>query len=368
LETPTAIETPAAPVAAPTPAPATVSASLDAVGKGDFSAFHDSEAAARRGAPKPSVEAKIETPAAPVTESQAATTTPTTEARAISKRQQETNERIRQAVERATETLRRENEQLRRGPTPAQPQAQPAQREPEWKRYAAMPDAPKLAEFDSVEDHAAAMALFVADTRHAERTAHESSRTVSEQLTVAQQARVEAFGAQLEAAKTADPTFVEALTPEVRALKPFSALQPGEAGGPANVVAEQIFDSPVAPQVLRHLSTHPEALTRLTTTPASILALPPAAQAKAHIQWIVREFGKLEAQFETAEEPAVPDASARPVVDPPASPISAAPPPLPTISRAGQSVDAKAAALAKGDFAAFSQLERADRAAKRRSA
>ena len=359
---PSAIETPAAPAAAPVSAPATVSASVDAVTKGDFSAFHDSEASTRRGAPKPSVEVKAETPAAPVAESPA--TTPTTEARALSKRQQDTNERIRQAVERATENLRRENEQLRRGSAPAEPAQAPAQREPEWKRYAAMPDAPKLAEFDSVEDHAAAMALFVADVRHEERTAADQARSFSEQLTVAQQARVEAFGAQLEAAKVADPAFVDALTPEVRVLKPFSALQPGEAGGPHNVVAEQIFDSPIAPQVLRHLSTHPDILTRLTTMPPSILALPRAAQAKAHIQWIVREFGKLEGQLEAVADAATPAPAAAPV----ASPISAAPPPLPTITRAGHSADPKAAALAKGDFAAFAAMERADRAAKRRGA
>ena len=362
METPI-IETPAAPVATPAPPPATVSASMDALAKGDVSAFHEAEAAARRGTPKPSVEAKVEAPAAVVpapTVTPGAPPAPTPEARAISKRQQDLNDRIREAVARATADKDAEIARLRGAQPHPAPATEPAAREPEWKRYAQMPEAPKLAEFDSVEDHAAAMALFIADTRHAERTAQDHSRSVTEQLTVAQQARVEAFGAQLEAAKTADPTFVDSLTPEVRALKPFSALQPGEAGGPANVVAEQIFDSPVAPQVLRHFSTHPEALTRLTTTPASILALPRAAQAKAHIQWIVREFGKLEAKFDV-EEPA-------PVAVPAASPISAAPPPLPTITRAGQSVDPKAAALAKGDFAAFSQLERADRAAKRRSA
>jgi len=355
LESPTVTPAPAP----PTPPP-TVPASVDAVTKGDYQAFHESEAATRIGTPKAPVAVapelpKVESAAPEQVQPPVAPTAPT-----LSKRQQDANERIRQAVERATADLRAENDRLRRGvaqPPAVEPQAQ---REPEWKRFAAMPDAPKLADFESVEDHSAAMALFIADARHAERSAAEHSRSLSEQLTAAQVARVEAFGAQLEAAKVADPTFIDALTPEVRALKPFSALQPGEAAGPHNVVAEQVFDSPIAPQVLRHLSAHPGELARLTTMPPSILALPRAAQAKAHIQWIVREFGKLEGQLEST--------TPEPQASTPASPISAAPPPLPVLTRAGSSADPKAAALAKGDFASFSALERADRAAKRRSA
>ena len=347
------IETPAAPAAAPTPAPTTVSASLDAVTKGDYSAFHESEAAARRGTPKPSVEATIETPAAPVTEPPSTPAAPPTEARAISKRQQDLNDRIREAVTRATAEKDAEIARLRGAQPQPQPAAEPAPREPAWKRIAAMPDAPKLADFDSVEDHAAAMALFVDEVRHAERTTEAQTRTAREQHDADETARISAFDARVTALAEHDPEIVSVIAPVAEAL--------GKAGGPYGIISSLALDSPVGPQLLRQFKEHPEELHALATMPESLRGLPPQVAIARHIQLIVKGVGKLETKFDTVEEPA-------PVAAPAASPISAALPPLPTISRAGSSVDPKAAALAKGDFAAFSQLERADRAAKRRSA
>lgn len=360
---------PTAPVSTPAPAapetPATVSATVDAAVKGDFAAFADAHTANRKGAPQAKVAAapNPSEPAAPVTTEPAQQTQPPP----ISRRQQDANERIRQAVERATADLIAENARLKQQVQPrqaAQPQTQqpaPQPETPEWERYAALPGAPNQNDFDDYAKFTAALSLFIADTRYAEREAAGQARQTHDELTAAQRARVDTFTQQLDSARVADPEFVSKLTPEVRALKPFDALAPGEPSGPANVVAEQVFDSPIAPAVLLHFSQHPEALARLTSVPDSIKALPRAAQAKAHIQWIVREFGKLEATLDTA----APAAASAPA--PAASPVTSAPPPVPALTRAGSTANPKDTALARGDFAAFQDADRAERIARRRA-
>ena len=175
-----------------------------------------------------------------------------------------------------------------------------------------------------------------------------------ETLTAAQQARVQTFADQLSKASAADPTFTDALTPEVRALRPFAALQPGEPGGPANVVAEQVFDSPIAPQVLRHFSEHPEALARLITMPPEIQAMPAAVQVSRQLQWIVKEFGKLEAALSAPATTATPLPTT----------LTHAPPPAQTLgSRPAPPVDPKAAAVKSGNTAAYRAIRRQERAA-----
>lgn len=347
-----------------TPAPATISATRDAANRGDLSAFMQAHEAAQRGRDVARVEVKaepaaaIETPAAPEPQ-------PT-----ISKRQQAVNDSIRQAVDSATAHYRAEIDRLqaRLSTAPAQhqqpqapqaqPQAQPTQAE--YERYLAMPDAPKEENFSGVDGfqrYTAAMGLFIAKKFHEEQQTRAAQHQTQEQLTAAQRARVDGFIGRLDAAKGADPEFVAKLTPEVRALKPFDALQPGEAGGPHNVVAEQIFDSPIAPQMLLHLSQHPEELVRLITMPDHIAALPRAARHKAHIQFIVREYGRLEGQI--AASAAAPAQATQPAV----STISAAPPPAPQLTRATAPSDPKAAALSRDDFRGFLSVHTQERLA-----
>lgn len=354
------------PVAAPAQpeAPPTISATRDAANRGDFVAFQDADSAARQGAPLEKVEAE------PIEAEPVQPGAPTPEPpRQPSKRQQELNDRIREGVERGTAAVRAEVDKLRAQldarpapPTPSTP-ARPAEPEAtpqeEWRRITAMADAPKLANFDSVEEHSAAMSVFVTRTLAKEQAQEHQQRAEHEQITQAEGARVDAFSTRLRDTAAADPTFATKLTPEVRALKPFSALANGEASGPRNVIAEQVFDSPVSPQVLLHFSAHPEALTALETMPAAIAAMPPSLRTRAHVQHIVKEFAKLEARFEQAPSAETASAVAVP------SPISSAPPPPPTLSKASASNDPKASALARGDVDTFIRLDREERRQKR---
>jgi hypothetical protein len=351
---------PAAPAPAPAPAtePVTQSAAHAAVASGSSRDFRVARRAERAGTPLPPVPVSTEPAPAADTTTPAPTTVapapaPTPVDPQVSRRQQEANERTRRAVEAATADLRRELDSVRAQlPKPAAttPPAAPTPTAPAWKKYHDHPDAPKLEEFESLSEHAAAMAHFVVKQVSAE-SAQESENN---ELTNAQQARAGKFVEQLNAAKVADPEFTQKLTPEVRALKPFNALQPGEGGGPVNVVAEQVFDSPIAPKILLHFSQHPEDLRRLATVPEHLRSLPARAQAEQHIQWIVREFGKLEGRLETPATPAP---------APPKTLTEAPAPPTTLGTRPAEAADPLAAAIRSGDTGAYRRMRREQRAA-----
>lgn len=208
-------------------------------------------------------------------------------ARATSKRQQQINDYERGIAERDAEIAR-----LRAAQAPAPAPTQP-EKIAESKRIASMPDYPKLANFESVEEHAAAAAMFVQDVRAREA----SDRTQAETASRASLKRVESFVSKLDKAVEADPAFGDKLSPRVRALKPISGMTPDERrhAGPLNILWEKVYDSPQTAALMTHFSQHPEELTRLENPPAEIAALPPVQQ----IDWMMREFYKLDARFDT---------------------------------------------------------------------
>jgi hypothetical protein len=328
---------------------------------GDYRAARRAE---RVGKPLPVVEATSDpapaTPASP------------TEPKPLSRKereQQDANDRVRRAVEAATADLRAQLDQLKaappaprsEAPAPAAPAAPatPEKKEPAYKRYLAMPDAPKLADFDSVEEHSAAMAVFIDEQRTEERATADRQRTESDSLTEAQRIRSDKFVKQLHDARATDPEFVNKLTPEVRNdVKPFAALKPGEASGPINVIGEQVYDSPIAPKLLLHFSQHPEDLKRLITVPADIQALPAAARVRAHTQWMVREFGKLEGRLESPATPAAPST-------PKPKTLTDAPPAAVDLGRRpAEAADPKAGAVKRGDTRAYREIRRQERLAR----
>lgn len=358
-----------APAQVESTAPETVSADTAAVEArnfGDFKAAHDG---AKRGQPLPDVPAPAEKPFNPPQ---------------ISKRQERANEAVRVAAEKAVADAqaadRAEIARLRaelQGRTPPRPE--PVQQPPgpveapktfddairrpdlsaalmtEAKFFETYPDAP----YSAYSRYATQYDLGVsrqADQRRAEQT------TVQE----AQQHQISGFVAQLNAAAAADPTFATSLSPDVaHHLKPFAAVNraAGEVAGPINVIGEQVYASDIAPQMLRYFSAHPEELTRITAMPASLATLPPALREPARINWMIREYGKLEGRV-AAESPAAETPEPEPEAAPPTT--TALPPPPPTLSRAGGAAkDSFESAIARKDVGRALKLDLQERIRRR---
>ena len=346
-----AAETQTAPLpAAPAVAPETQPATQAAVISGSTADYRTAKRAERAGKPLAAVPVQAEATSEPVAEPVK------TEPRKSTRDDTYISDRIREGVERGTAEVRAEIERLKQQ---LQTHA-PAREAP--KAYTGIdPSDPKPAPdaFESHDDYLDARDEW--NERRIERKqakAAEGVRVTQEhqELTAAQQARVQKFADQLDAATKTDPEFSKKLTPEVRALKPFEALAPGERGGPENVVAAQIFDSPIAPQVLVHFSEHPEALARLIAMPADIQAMPQRVRTHHHIQWIVKEFGKVEAALSapaTKETPA----------PAPSKTLTSAPSPAQTLgSRPAAAVDPKAAAVKSQNTTAYREICRRERA------
>ena len=347
---------PAPPSSAPAPAE-TQPATQAAVQSGKTADYRAARRAERIGKPLAAVPVEA-TPTTPADGAAAVSATPP-KPRVSTRDETYISERIREGVERGTTEIRSEIERLKQQ-VQAHPPAE-ARREAERPYDGTDPSDPKPAAdtFETHDEYLDARDQWN-ERRIDRKQAHAANgQRVTEErqeLTAAQQARVQKFADQLKTATTSDPDFAGKLTPEVRALKPFGALAPGEHGGPANIVAEQVFDSPIAPQVLRHFSEHPDALARLIAMPPEIQAMPRRVRTHHHIQWIVKEFGKVEAVLSApATEP--------PPAEPPKQ-ITQAPPAARTLgSRPAPAVDPKTAAIKSGNTQAYREIRRQERAA-----
>lgn len=357
--TPAPVAAPAAPVA-----PSTESAATAAVKSGNTQAYRAARRAERSGKPlEPvTVAAAVNAPAPEAAPATPAPTTPTAPKRG--RDEEYISTRIREGVDHGTRELRAEIDRMKAELSRHAP-AQPAAPQEQPKAYDGTdpsdpkPQAVNYDDHDSYLDDRDAW-----NERRIERKQAAQARGVQvaqerQELTTAQQARVDKFITQLDSARAADAEFVKKLTPDVLALKPFGALVPGEVGGAANVVAEQVYDSPIAPQVLLHFSQHPDALARLIAMPPEIQSMPAAVRTSRHIQWIVKEFGKVEAALSAPATESVP---AEPKAPQPQ--ITAAPAPARTLgSRPAAAVDPKTAAVKSGNTQAYREIRRAERAA-----
>lgn len=322
-------------------APATHSAERDAANTGDFSAFDSAHTASRSGKPLADVAA---------TPDPAAATPPAADGRPVSKRQQQINDYERNLAESRQRigALEAELHAARTKAAPAQPPepahvpapAPATDLEPDPADTTKYPDG----QFD--RKYLKDQSRWEARQEMNDRDQQAHARAEASRRHDAESARFVKFSEGLDAAKQADPAFFESVAPEVKALRPLAALAPGEKPGPLNALAEELLDSPAAPQIMRHLTAHPETLDAFRTcrSPREVLA----------------RFARLEAQFDA------PAAAATPAPHP--QTITAAPPPAPTLTGSGASSDPKAAALARGDFATFDNLDMAERKARRTSA
>ena len=353
-------ETPATTI----PAEAELSATQAAVKSGSTQDYRTAKRAERLGKPLAAVPVKAAAVIAPVaTVSEAAPATETPAPRVQTRDETYISTRIREGVDRGTAELRAEIDRLKQQVQSRLPAE--VRREPEKPYDGTDPSDPKPTPDDFEDFQQYLDARDVWNDRRNERKqtkAADERRTVAqrEERTAAQQERVNKFATQLDQAREADPTFVDKLTPEVRALRPFSALEKDEPGGPDNVVAEEIFDSLMVKQVLEHFSEHPDALARLVSMPEHVQAMPQAVRTAKHIEWIKKEFAVLESQLKVATSAgghAAPETSA------PANTLTSAPAPAPRLgSRPAAAVDPKAAAVKSGNTQAFREIRRRERA------
>lgn len=364
----------APPAAPPAPsAPAPVSAERAASDAGDFGAFDRAHTAKKQGKSVPQVTAPAPAqPAATSTdgeapEGDAPAGTPPGE-RPVSRRQQAINDYERRIATQEQRIRDLESRMARPSdaghPPPQAPQAPPPAQETQKQRvarYLALPDAPKVDDFDTYPEYNAAQTLFLQDKLRAEDQAVRGRQQQQEQRLHAMAARDQSFRERLTAAKEADPAFVTGLSDEAKSLGGIDhALRSGRQPGPVNIIGELVYDSPHAVAFLRHISSDPQALAALVTPPEHIQRLPPQWRAKAHIDHLVTEFRRLEGRLAYEESQAARDDAPMP-----ASSVSAAPPPPPTLGKAGRSTDPVRSALARNDFEAFDQAEQAKRAARR---
>jgi hypothetical protein len=381
----------------------TVSATRAAADSGDVSAFLEADRSQRGGKLPERVErpkqdpsataAKVGTPGRPNAMPTAGkdgkpATGPTAADRDADER---LTTRIRDAVDTSTKAandriadLERRLADATKAPAKAGGEAVPAgdppKGTPEYKRYLAMPDAPKVEEFDSIAEHSAAVAVFIHQTMNAERT--EAARNGARAFDEATQSieRVKTFHGRIQEYKQQDPEFATKLSPDVKALHGWGKLQEtnrqraerGEAPIAATVdhaIAEQMYDSDAPAQVGVFLSEHPEELAALR-------------QCRSP-QQLIKAFGRVEDKARAAyTAAAAPGAGAG---TPPASTpkqstptevreraeavversVSRANPPAPTLGKAGSVVDPIKHALDSGDVGMFLELDRQAMAEKR---
>lgn len=331
------------PTPAPTPAPP--SAQHAAIAQKDFRAFRVAQRAEEAGTP---VEAPAE-PAAPAAEPETAKA-PENRGPRRTMSQEKLNDLIRQSVERAQQPLLQQIAELKAGRTPEPAHAA----EPDWKRYAAMPGYPKVSEFDSLEEHAAAASLFVQRAQAAERQQLEQQTARSQDL----QQAITGYRERMQAA-LADQGFAEdtglqfladgsahfAKLPALSTAVPLSALSPQDiAGGKAtfaNVTAEALLRSDAPDKLFRYLATHPDEVTRIGGLPSG--------------QWL-SALSRLDGRLTT------PPPAPAPV---PAGSRSVTRPPTTLGTRASAPMDPEKAALARRDFSAYRSARRAARLAER---
>lgn len=181
--------------------------------------------------------------------------------------------RQRDAERRAEAAERRAQELEARlaAPRTPTPQDDPAQRrespQQEWQRLKALPGAPKEDDFDSYADFTAALGVFIADTRMAQREQRATQQAAIHHAHRERQARTEKFTQAIDAAVKADPAFVASIAQEVLSLPTFDALRPGERPRAQHFIGEELMRSEVPERLMRFWTEHPEEFQALASLP-----------------------------------------------------------------------------------------------------
>ncbi len=350
---------PAAPAQPSTPGP--VSAAHAAVVTDNFSDYHKARSAERSGRPLPSVPVPPASASAPTepeavsSEESALAPALPTEAKAppaapappreVSKRQQVINDYERRIAEQNERIARLEGQlSPRRDPhTPAEPAPAPTQAD--YQRYLAHPDAPKLDTFDTYDQWAAALAVFIADQRYDERQQADRTRAVQETNSRYLKTKSQEFGTRLQQAATADPDFLDKIPPQLVTAVPVSSLSP-EARAKAtfaNIAAEVAFWSEDPAAFLMHLHAHQDETLAIAKQPPQ--------------EWM-RRLTALDGRLSASRAP-----SNIPSAEPPRTLTGAPPPPQTLGTKPAEATNPEHAAAARNDFRGYHTARNAARLA-----
>lgn len=251
----TEIAAPAPPLTAETPAPVSLTAAEQAVVSDNLTAFRDARRAERSGKPLAPAPVADPDPAPVETPIPAAAAPP---APVVSKRQQETNDRIREAVEKATADLQAENARLKAAaPPPRTTEPPPAAAAPAPTAATDDPK-PKYEDFATEADpftaHMEALALW--SGRQAYKAAQlDSQKTKHQQDFYAAQERLDAEGLK------AHKDFGEKLT----ALAKSGVVWPPD-------VSMAILQHPKGAELAYALASDPALSQRVTLFDLGVLA------------------------------------------------------------------------------------------------
>jgi DNA repair exonuclease SbcCD ATPase subunit len=285
------MDQPDAPLAESSPADLTAipaeSASDRAVASNDVSTYRAERAKERAG--KPSDVVAESSPDKPV--DQAASTEVTDPpASEPGKPRKNAESRVQELLaERARERSRAEAAERRLAELEAKqtPDVQPAAPSPAPAAFPSY-DAYLTAHPEaSYEDYLDARADSRAEARYKALKQEEAQTSQRITRTESIQKRDQQFAERIQTALKADPEFLTNVSDDVKALKPFDAIRDSkgrwtEQPTAKHAIAEELVSSPVAPQLMRHFTDHPEDLSRLATM---------------HPRELLKEMGKLEARF-----------------------------------------------------------------------
>lgn len=163
---------------------------------------------------------------------------------------------VQRRAEAAEAELRRIRDSQPKVPEPPKPE--------EAKKSAAPSDRPKLDDFESIEDHAEAVARWVAKQEREAIQQEQKARQFEE----FKQKRVESFTGRMHAHLESDPDFWSRQNPDVIALRPLSVMGPNEVATPLNLLAEQFLTSENPVSLIEYFSQHPEEVQRFSQMPS----------------------------------------------------------------------------------------------------
>lgn len=230
-------------------------------------------------------------------------------------------------------------------------EAAAATTEPAWKRYRNHPDAPKIKDFEDLDDWGAAMSAF-----SGEHIAKEQFQILYDQRSREERASMSAesrFVEQLREADTrvtaelqADPEILERIDDRWKALNPSDRLAAGETASWAHFIKDHVTFH------CQHTLKLSEWLASRESQSAELRRLVKLGVDRGP-QAVIRELVIKDASFDQESETTQDPAGARPHPR-----VSKAPAPAPTLGKkAAAGVDPLKKAIDENDFDTFNELE-----------